>query len=192
MYYLTMEYVEGTSLKQLIGSRGKLPVEVTLTVGKQLCRALEVAHAEGVIHRDIKPQNMVVEPSGFLKVMDFGIARLANPPKGKGLTEAGTSIGTPDYMSPEQLSGMELDPRSDLYAAGVVLFECLTGHVPFEAETTWALVAKHLEEEPPDPRTLNSDVPGVLAVVILRAMAKDPNKRFESASQMHDALARIG
>src|SRR6266516_1268129 len=127
MYYLTMEYVEGTSLKQLITSRGKLPATVALTVGKQLCRALEVAHAEGVIHRDIKPQNIVVEPSGFLKVMDFGIARLANPPQGKGLTEAGISIGTPDYMSPEQLSGAELDPRSDLYAAGVVLFECLTG-----------------------------------------------------------------
>ena len=192
VYYLTMEYVEGTSLKQLIVSRGKLPVEVTLTVGKQLCRALEVAHAEGVIHRDIKPQNIVVDPSGFLKVMDFGIARLANPPKGKGLTEAGTAIGTPDYMSPEQLSGMELDPRSDLYAAGVVLFECLTGRVPFEAETTWALVAKHLEEEAPDPRMLNPEVPGALAVVILKAMAKDPKKRFESASQMHDALARIG
>ena len=192
MYYLTMEYVEGTSLKQLILSRGKLPVEVTLTVGKQLCRALEVAHAEGVIHRDIKPQNIVVEPNGFLKVMDFGIARLANPPKGKGLTEAGTAIGTPDYMSPEQLSGLELDPRSDLYAAGVVLFECLTGRLPFEAETTWALVAKHLEEEPPDPRLSTPDVPGALAVVILRAMAKDPKKRFETASQMHDALARIG
>src|SRR5438876_4755709 len=172
MYYLTMEYVEGTSLKQLIVTRGKLPVAVTLTVGKQLCRALEVAHAEGVIHRDIKPQNIVVEPSGFLKVMDFGIARLANPPQGKGLTEAGTSIGTPDYMSPEQLSGAELDPRSDLYAAGVVLFECLTGRVPFEAETTWALVAKHLEEEPPDPRRFNSDVPPLLAAVILKAMAK--------------------
>jgi len=192
MYYLTMEYVEGTSLKQLIVTRGKLPVEVTLTVGKQLCRALEVAHAEGVIHRDIKPQNIVVEPSGFIKVMDFGIARLANPPKGKGLTEAGTSIGTPDYMSPEQLSGMELDPRSDLYAAGVVLFECLTGRVPFEAETTWALIAKHLEEEPPDPRLSSPEVPGALAVVILKAMAKDRDKRFASASQMHDALERIG
>lgn len=192
MYYLTMEYVEGTSLKQLIVSRGKLPVEVTLTVGKQLCRALEVAHAEGVIHRDIKPQNIVVEPNGFLKVMDFGIARLANPPKGKGLTEAGTAIGTPDYMSPEQLSGLELDSRSDLYAAGVVLFECLTGRLPFEADTTWALVAKHLEEEPPDPRLSTPDVPGALAVVILKAMAKDPKKRFETASQMHDALARIG
>ncbi len=192
MYYLTMEYVEGTSLKQLIVSRGKLPVAVTLTVGKQLCRALEVAHAEGVIHRDIKPQNIVVEPSGFLKVMDFGIARLANPPQGKGLTEAGTSIGTPDYMSPEQLSGAELDPRSDLYAAGVVLFECLTGRVPFEAETTWALVAKHLEEEPPDPRRFNSDVPPLLAAVVLKAMAKNAADRYGTATEMHDALARVG
>src|SRR6266566_3549183 len=192
MYYLTMEYVEGTSLKQLIASRGRLPVAVTLTVGKQLCRALEVAHAEGIIHRDIKPQNMVVDPSGFLKVMDFGIARLANPPKGKGLTEAGISIGTPEYMSPEQLSGADLDPRSDLYSAGVVLFECLTGRVPFEADTTWALVAKHLEEEPPNPRTLNADVPEALAAVILKAMAKDRERRFATASEMHDALARIG
>ena len=192
MYYLTMEYVEGTSLKQLIASRGRLPVAVTLTVGKQLCRALEVAHAEGIIHRDIKPQNMVVDPSGFLKVMDFGIARLANPPKGKGLTEAGISIGTPDYMSPEQLSGADLDPRSDLYSVGVVLFECLTGRVPFEADTTWALVAKHLEEEPPNPRTLNADVPEALAAVILKAMAKDRERRFATASEMHDALARIG
>jgi len=192
MYYLTMEYVEGTSLKQLIASRGRLPVAVTLTVGKQLCRALEVAHAEGIIHRDIKPHNMVVDPSGFLKVMDFGIARLANPPQGKGLTEAGLSIGTPDYMSPEQLSGADLDPRSDLYSAGVVLFECLTGRLPFEADTTWALVAKHLEEEPPNPRTLNADVPEALAIVILKAMAKDRERRFATASEMHDALARIG
>jgi HAMP domain-containing protein/predicted Ser/Thr protein kinase len=192
MYYLTMEYVEGTSLKQLIVARGKLPVAVALTVGKQLCRALEVAHAEGVIHRDIKPQNIVVDPSGFLKVMDFGIARLANPPKGKGLTEAGMSIGTPDYMSPEQLTGEELDSRSDLYAAGVVLFECVTGRVPYEADTPWALVAKHLEEEAPDPRTLNSEVPEAFAAVILKAMAKSPVQRYASAAEMHDALARIG
>jgi HAMP domain-containing protein len=191
-YYLTMEYVEGTSLKQLISSRGKLPIPVTLTIGKQLCRALEVAHVEGVIHRDIKPQNMVVEPNGFLKVMDFGIARLANPPKGKGLTEAGMSIGTPDYMSPEQLSGLELDARADLYAAGVVLFECVTGRVPFEAETTWALVAKHLEEQAPDPRSLNDEVPEGLAKVILKAMAKAPGDRYSTASEMHDALAALG
>jgi serine/threonine-protein kinase len=191
-YYLTMEYVEGTSLKQLIAARGKLPIPVTLTIGKQLCRALEVAHAEGVIHRDIKPQNMVVEPNGFLKVMDFGIARLANPPKGKGLTEAGMSIGTPDYMSPEQLSGLELDARADLYAAGVVLFECVTGRVPFEAETTWALVAKHLEEQAPDPRSLNDEVPEGLAKAMLKAMAKEPADRYSTASEMHDALAALG
>src|SRR6266702_1861238 len=152
-YYLTMEYVEGTSLKQLIVTRGRLPVPVVLTIGKQLCRALEVAHEQGVIHRDIKPQNMVVDPTGFLKVMDFGIARLATPATGKGLTQEGMSIGTPDYMSPEQLSGLELDARSDLYSAGVVLFECLTARVPFEAASVYALIAKHLEQSPPDPRT---------------------------------------
>ncbi|HYT03411.1 MAG TPA: protein kinase [Gemmatimonadales bacterium] len=192
MYYLTMEYVEGTSLKQLITTRGRLPLPVTLTIGKQLCRALEVAHEQGVIHRDIKPQNMVVDPSGFLKVMDFGIARLANAPHGKGLTQEGMSIGTPDYMSPEQLSGMELDVRSDLYSAGVVLFECLTGRVPFEAESVYALIAKHLEGSAPDPRTLNPDVPEALARVILKAMAKEPADRYQTAGQMHDALAAIG
>jgi serine/threonine-protein kinase len=192
LYYLTMEFVEGTSLKALIQSRGRLPVPVTLTVGKQLCRALEAAHEQGVIHRDIKPQNIVVEPNGFLKVMDFGIARLANPPKGKGLTEAGMAIGTPDYMSPEQLSGLELDPRSDLYSTGVVLFECLTGRLPFEADTPWALIAKHLEETPPDPRSINLDVPEALAQVVLRAMAKDRERRYRTAEELHDALAAIG
>jgi HAMP domain-containing protein/predicted Ser/Thr protein kinase len=192
MYYLTMEYVEGMSLKQLITTRGRLPVPVTLTIGKQLCRALEVAHEQGVIHRDIKPQNMVVEPSGVLKVMDFGIARLANRTKDQGLTKEGMSIGTPDYMSPEQLSGMELDARSDLYSAGVVLFECLTRRLPFEANTTYALIAKHLEGTPPDPRTLNPDVPDALARVILKAMAKERSDRYQSAAQLHDALAAIG
>jgi serine/threonine protein kinase len=192
MYYLTMEYVEGTSLKELIGKRGPLPVSVTLTIGKQLCRALEVAHEQGVIHRDIKPQNMVVEPSGVLKVMDFGIARLANRSKDEGLTKNGMSIGTPDYMSPEQLSGMELDVRSDLYSAGVVLFECVTRRLPFEAPTMYALIAKQLEGEPPDPRTLNPDVPEALARMILKAMAKEPKDRFQSAAELHDALAAVG
>src|SRR5437667_297583 len=192
MYYLTMEYVEGTSLKQLINTRGPLPVSVTLTIGKQLCRALEVAHEQGVIHRDIQPQNMVVEPSGVLKVMDFGIARLANRSKDEGLTRDGMSIGTPDYMSPEHLSGKELDARSDLYSAGVVLFECLPRRLPFDAETTFALIAKHLEEEPPDPRTVNPDVPEALAQLILKAMAKEPADRYQTAVQMHDALAAIG
>jgi len=192
MYYLTMEYVEGTPLNQLISSRGRLPIPVTLTIGKQLCRALEVAHEQGIIHRDIKPQNIVVEPSGFLKVMDFGIARLANPPQGKGLTQEGASIGTPDYMSPEQLLGMELDARSDLYAAGVVLFECVAGRVPFDGESVYAVVAKHLEEPAPDPRKFNAAVPEALAQVILKAMAKERGDRYQTAAEMHDALAAIG
>src|SRR6266581_4886141 len=191
-YYLTMECVEGTSLKQLIVTRGRLPVPVVLTIGKQLCRALEVAHEQGVIHRDIKPQNIVVDPTGFLKVMDFGIARLATPATGKGLTQEGMSIGTPDYMSPEQLSGLELDARSDLYSAGVVLFECLTARVPFEAASVYALIAKHLEQSPPDPRTLNAEISEALANVIMKAMAKEPADRYQSAAQMHDALAAIG
>src|SRR6059036_1910492 len=192
LYYLTMEYVEGTSLKQLIATRGPLPVPVTLAIGKQLCRALEVAHEQGVIHRDIKPHNLVVEPSGVLKVMDFGIARLANRTTDPGLTKEGMSIGTPDYMSPEQLSGKELDARSDLYSAGVVLFECLTRRLPFEADTTYGLIAKQLEEAAPDPRTLNPEVPETLAQVILKSMAKEPPDRYQTAAQMHDALAAIG
>src|SRR5881398_4026030 len=192
MYYLTMEYVEGTPLNQLISSRGRLPIPVTLTIGKQLCRALEVAHEQGIIHRDIKPQNIVVEPSGFLKVMDFGIARLASRTTDPGLTKEGMSIGTPDYMSPEQLSGKELDARSDLYAAGVVLFECVAGRVPFDGESVYAVVAKHLEEPAPDPRKFNADVPEALAQVILKAMAKERGDRYQTAAEMHDALAAIG
>jgi len=192
MYYLTMEYVEGKSLKELIATRGPLPVSVTLTIGKQLCRALEVAHEQGVIHRDIKPHNIVVEPSGVLKVMDFGIARLENRSKDEGLTKDGMSIGTPDYMSPEQLSGRELDARSDLYSTGVVLFECLTRRLPFEADTTYGLIAKQLEEEAPDPRTFNPDVPEALARLVLKAMAKEKGDRYRTAAEMHDALAAIG
>jgi HAMP domain-containing protein len=191
-YYLTMEYVEGTSLKQLVSSRGRLPATVTLTIGKQLCRAMEVAHEQGIIHRDIKPQNIVVDAAGFLKVMDFGIARLVAARGEKGLTAEGASIGTPDYMSPEQLSGMELDPRSDIYAAGVVLFECLTGRLPFEATTMYALIAQHLEKPAPDPRALTPDVPEALARIVLKAMAKEPADRYQSATALHDALAAVG
>ncbi|HEX7938499.1 MAG TPA: protein kinase, partial [Gemmatimonadaceae bacterium] len=121
LYYISMEYVEGKSLKDLIRERGHLPATIVLPIAKQLCRALEVSHEEGVIHRDIKPQNMVVQSDGVLKVMDFGIARLATRPKGSGHTEAGMVVGTPEYMAPEQLLGDELDARADLYSTGAVL-----------------------------------------------------------------------
>jgi HAMP domain-containing protein len=190
VYYITMEFVEGQSLKHLIQSRGHLPVNVTLTVGKQLCRALEVAHEQGVIHRDIKPQNLIVDPSGTLKVMDFGIARLATRTEA-GVTQAGMAIGTPEYMAPEQLLGDAVDFRADLYAAGCVLFECLTGRTPFVADSPITLVAKQLEEAPPSPASLNADVPEALSQLILRTLSKEADQRPASAAALHDELDAI-
>ena len=140
---------------ELIREAGRLDVPATLTIGKQVCRALEVAHEEGVIHRDVKPQNLLVDPSGFLKVMDFGIARLAEhrSDPGQALTAAGVVVGTPQYMAPEQLFGEPVDGRADLYATGAVLFECVTGRPVFEAPSLVALLARHLEDAAPNPRT---------------------------------------
>ena len=190
VYFITMEYVEGKSLKQLIRDRGKLPVAVTLTVGKQLCRALEVAHEQGVIHRDIKPQNMVVEGDGVLKVMDFGIARLAK--QTSGVTQAGMVVGTPEYMAPEQLMGDDVDPRVDIYAAGCVLYECLTGHTPHEADNPMTLIAKLIEETPKSPSSLNAEVPAALNDLVMRALSKDREQRPPTATALHDLLAAIG
>jgi serine/threonine protein kinase len=167
-----------------------VPVGITLTIGRQLCRALEVAHEQNVIHRDIKPHNIAVEPSGFIKVMDFGIARLMER-SGEGLTQAGTAIGTPEYMAPEQLMGDPVDARADLYATGAVLFECLTGRIVFEAPSLTALIAKHLEQKPEDPRRLNPTVPEPLAAAVLKALAKKPADRWSSASLLAEELERI-
>ncbi len=191
VYFITMEYVEGTSLKDLIRSRGRLPMAVTLSVGKQLARALEIAHEQGIIHRDIKPQNMVVGPDGVLKVMDFGIARLAERPQEEGVTSQGMIIGTPEYMAPEQMTGETVDARADLYAMGCVLFECLVGRSPFTAETPYQLVAMVLENTPPLLRTLNPDVPEGLEVLVHELLSKQPGKRPSSALIVHDRLARL-
>ena len=192
LYFITMEFVEGTTLKDLVRARGRLPVQVMLPIAKQLCRALEVAHEAGVIHRDIKPQNMVVEGDGTLKVMDFGIARLASRTPQQGLTEAGMVIGTPDYMSPEQLLGDELDVRADIYSAGVVMYECLTGKLPFEAPSPMVLIARVLEETPPAPHTLHSDIPVAISGLVMRAMSRDRDARPATAKAMHDALEQLG
>jgi serine/threonine-protein kinase len=189
-YFITMEYVEGRSLKELIRERGRLPVPVTLTVGKQLCRALEVAHAAGVIHRDIKPQNMVVQSDGVLKVMDFGIARLTS---GHGsMTHAGMIVGTPEYMSPEQLMGDELDGRADIYAVGCVLYECLVGNTPITADTPITIIAKVMEETPPAPHTVYADIPMVLSDLVMACLAKRAADRPGSALEVHDRLEALG
>jgi serine/threonine-protein kinase len=193
VYYITMELVRGTTVAVLIREANRLDVPATLTIGKQLCRALEVAHDEGVIHRDVKPQNLLVDHSGFLKVMDFGIARLAQHPTepGQGLTAAGVVVGTPQYMAPEQLFGEPVDGRADLYATGAVLFECVTGRPVFEAPSLVALLRRHLDDAAPDPRQLNGDIPESLARVILRALARKPQDRWPTASQFLHALEQV-
>ena len=193
LYYITMELVRGTTVAMLIREAGRLDVPATLTIGKQVCRALEVAHDEGVIHRDVKPQNLLVDHAGFLKVMDFGIARLAehHSEPGRGLTAAGVVVGTPQYMAPEQLFGEPVDGRADLYATGAVLFECVTGRPVFEAPSLVALLARHLDDAPPDPRRLNIDVPESLAAAILRALARKPQDRWPTASHFLHALEQV-
>jgi HAMP domain-containing protein len=192
LYFITMEFVEGTTLKDLVKARGRLPVQVLLPIAKQLCRALEVAHEAGVIHRDIKPQNMVVERDGTLKVMDFGIARLASRTPQQGLTEEGMVIGTPEYMAPEQLLGDELDVRADIYSAGVVLYECLTGKLPFDAPTPIVLISRILEESPAPPHTLHSDIPVAVSALVMRAMSRERDARPRTAAAMYDALEQLG
>jgi serine/threonine protein kinase len=193
VYYITMEYVHGTTVAALIREAGRLAVPATLTIGKQLCRALEVAHEEGIIHRDIKPQNLMVDPTGFLKVMDFGIARLAEARSepGKGLTTAGVLVGTPQYMAPEQILGESVDARTDLYAVGAVLFECLTSRHVYDAPSVMALMARHVDTNPPDPASLNPQVPPALGRVILRALARRPEDRWQTASDLLHALEAI-
>ncbi|MEO8139780.1 MAG: protein kinase [Gemmatimonadota bacterium] len=193
-YYITMEYVEGTTLDELIKRKGTLPIGVTVTVGRQLCRALEVAHAQGVVHRDIKPQNLVVDAQGFLKVMDFGVARLVEgrqAARAPGLTEAGAIIGTPEYMAPEQLMGQPVDGRADLYAAGIVLFECATGRRMITGNSLGTILMKQVQDPPPDPRSIIPELPADFSALILKALAKDPAARWQTAAEFHQALDRI-
>ncbi len=188
--YVTMEFVEGMTVRQLIEKNGRLSVSAALAVAAQLADALAVAHEVGVVHRDIKPQNLLLDPAGVLKVMDFGIARLVE--HNTVLTQAGTVVGTPAYMSPEQLMAEDVDGRSDLYSAGVVLYECLTGRLPFEAKTPIALIAKLLHDEPADPAALNDAIPPALCSLVLRLLAKDPAARPQNAAELSRLVAQLG
>jgi eukaryotic-like serine/threonine-protein kinase len=195
IYYITMEYVRGTTVSALIKEAGRLDVAAALTIGKQVCRALEVAHEAGIVHRDIKPQNLLVDPSGFLKVTDFGIARLAGAQTdGKALTVEGMIVGTPAYMAPEQLLGEAVDGRTDIYATGAVLFECVTGRRVFESSGTVALVAHHLRQEesdPTNPAELNPEVPESFGRTIVKALARKPEARWPSAAEFLHALEQV-
>ena len=180
LWFLTMEYVEGLTARQLLDSRGRLAAQSVLAIGTQLAESLVVAHATGVIHRDIKPQNLLLDAEGVLKVMDFGVARLAESTSRH--TQDGLIVGTPAYMSPEQLTGDAVDARSDLYSAGVVLYELLTGQLPLEAPTVMALFSKVLADEPARPRTIVADVPPALEELVMQLLAKRAEDRVPSAA----------
>ncbi len=189
VYYLTMEYVEGITVRELLDTRGRLGIAPTLAIASQLAQSLVAAHEQGVIHRDIKPQNLLLDGAGVLKVMDFGVARLAGG--SAGLTEAGMLVGTPSYMAPEQMLGETFDERIDLYATGVVLFECLLGRLPFEANSAVALIARVLRDQPPVPTAIDPEIPPAFSDLVVRLLAKDPEQRPANAAELVRLLSDL-
>jgi serine/threonine protein kinase/Flp pilus assembly protein TadD len=184
-YYITMEYVSGEDLKSFIRRAGVLGAGKAIYIAQQVCEGLTEAHRLGVIHRDLKPQNIMIDKDGNAKIMDFGIARSL---KTKGITGSGVMIGTPDYMSPEQVEGKETDERSDIYSLGVILYEMVTGQVPFEGDTPFAIGVKHKSVPPIPPIEKNPQVPEYLNRIILRCLVKDKEKRYSSAEELHTEL----
>jgi eukaryotic-like serine/threonine-protein kinase len=187
-YYIAMEYVEGRTLKELIVARGPSPIGIGIDYTRQILSALRFAHRNGIVHRDIKPHNVIVDGEGRLKVMDFGIARAGT----SQMTEAGSIIGTAQYLSPEQARGAPVDQTSDLYSTGIVLYELLTGSVPFNGDTPVEIAMKHLSQTPAAPSSHRPEIPRDLDYVILRALAKEPADRYHSAEEMDADLERFG
>lgn len=186
--YITMEYVPGEDLKSLIKSKEKLAGEEAISIAKQVCEGLVEAHELGIVHRDLKPQNIMIDEKGRAKIMDFGISRSLET---KGVTEAGVIIGTPEYMSPEQVEGKEVGKRSDIYSVGVILYEMVTGRIPFEGDTALSIALKHKSEMPQEPRQINAQIPENLSRVILKCMEKDKEKRYEGADELLSELVKI-
>ena len=179
-----MELVDGRTLKDLVRERGPLPPDVAVAVIEQILRALGYAHKRGIVHRDVKPQNVIIDEEGQAKVADFGIARAGD----SEMTETGTIIGTVQYLSPEQAQGQPVDRRSDLYSAGVVLYELLTGRVPFDGESAVSIAIKQINERPVPPGAARPGIPPALEAVVMRALEKDPARRFQSAEEFIAAL----
>ncbi|MDA0184235.1 PASTA domain-containing protein [Solirubrobacter phytolaccae] len=182
--YIAMELVDGQTLKELVTERGPLPPHIAVGLVEQILRALAYAHRRGIVHRDIKPQNVILDPEGEAKVADFGIARAGH----SEMTQTGSIVGTVQYLSPEQANGHPVDRRSDLYSAGIVLYELLTGQVPFDGEAPVSIALKHVNERPVPPGQLRPGIPPALEAVVLRALEKDPNLRFQSAEEFIAAL----
>ena len=186
-YFIVMEYVEGRTLKELIVTRGACPIPIALSYTRQILAALRYAHRNGIIHRDIKPHNVIVDHEGRVKVADFGIARAGT----SQMTEAGSIIGTAQYLSPEQARGAPVEESSDLYSTGIVLYELLTGTVPFTGETPVEIAMKHLSQAPEPPSARRHEVSRDLDLVVLRALAKEPVDRYRSAAEMDRDLELV-
>ena len=183
-YYIAMEYLKGHTLKQLVREHGAMPPDLAVDITIQVLRAAKFAHKRGVVHRDIKPHNVILDEEGRAKVTDFGIARAG----ASDMTETGSIMGTAQYLSPEQAQGQPVSPRSDLYSIGVMLYELLTGQVPFDAESPVTIALKHVSEPPVPPAQLNPAIPPALEAVVLRALEKDPAMRYADADEFAAAL----
>jgi serine/threonine protein kinase/tetratricopeptide (TPR) repeat protein len=186
--FITMEYVAGEDLKSMIRMSKRLSIGTAVGIAKQISEGLAEAHALGVVHRDLKPSNIMIDKDGNVRIMDFGIARSL---KGKGITGAGVMIGTPEYMSPEQIEGKEVDQRTDIYSLGVIIYEMVTDRVPFEGDTPFTIGVKHKSEMPKNPREVNPQIPEDLSGVILRCLEKDKEKRYQNAADVRIELEKI-
>ncbi len=186
IYYIVMELVQGKTLKQIVSEEGALPWKWTVNIAIQICSALEMAHRNGIVHRDIKPHNIIITEDGIAKVTDFGIAKAVS---NSTITAFGTTIGSVHYFSPEHARGGYTDAKSDLYSLGVVMYEMVTGRVPFDADTPVSVALKHMQEEPIEPIKLNSQVPEAVNQIILKAMKKEASSRYSSATEMMKDLS---
>jgi len=187
-HFITMEFVDGQDLKGMIRQSKQLTISTAISIAKQVSEGLAEAHRLGVIHRDLKPSNIMIDKDGNARIMDFGIARSV---EGKGITGAGVMIGTPEYMPPEQAEAKEVDQRSDIYSLGVILYEMVTGRVPFEGDTALSIAMKHKGEKPKDPREFNTQLSEDLTRVILRCLEKDKERRYQSAGEVRSELENI-
>jgi serine/threonine protein kinase/Tfp pilus assembly protein PilF len=187
-HFITMEYVPGENLKSMIRMSGQLGIGTAVSVAKQVCEGLSEAHRLGIVHRDLKPSNIMIDREGAARIMDFGIARSLRV---KGITGAGVIIGTPEYMSPEQVEGKEVDRRSDIYSLGIILYEMLTGRVPFEGDTPLTVAVKQKTEIPRSPQEHNAQISEDLSRLILKCLEKDKDKRYQSAEELRSGLENI-
>ena len=187
-YFITMEYISGEDLRSFLRRSRQLAIATAIAIAKQVCEGLSEAHKSGVVHRDLKPGNIMIDKDGNARIMDFGIARSL---KTKGITGEGVMIGTPEYMSPEQVEGRDVDQRSDIYSFGVILYEMVTGRVPFEGDTPLSIAVKHKTETPREPKELNNQIPEDLSRLILRCMEKDKEKRYPQAGELLSQLNNL-